>query len=81
MKRTTWYMHKVTIKRYDYGDLIDTEECFGWSTNGLWFDSLESGNYEEIKADKLSGNRPEWLDIVEGKPLTHKIDINPHGFM
>lgn len=76
------YIHKHTVRYYDYGSFLESESGLSWSHDGDVRNafSFEHGDYEKLKASKLE-DVPASLEIIEGEPVERRYDLNPHGLM
>ena len=75
-----FFVHPMTIRYYDYGDLLDTVTGICWSTdneNTIGFERGKTIADIRAKAESLGGA----IEIVEGRPIARSHDMNPHGFI
>ena len=80
--RLKLFVHELTLRHYDYGDLLDTEYGIAWSMDGdvLNVFGLERG----VTLDDIRARLAEFSDRVElvvGPPVERKHDMNPHGLI
>jgi hypothetical protein len=76
------YIHKHTVRYYDYGSFLESESGLSWSLTGNAQDTFgfERGDYAKLKASKLDGV-PTTLEILEGENVERRCELNPHGLM
>jgi hypothetical protein len=76
------YVHKMTVRYLDYGELLRVENGIAWSGSGdpsLSY-GFEAGiTVEDIRKRIDIGAHP--IEIVEGPPISRSFDMNPHGFI
>ncbi len=74
------YVHKMTVRYTDYGDLLETVHGIAWSSDGedpMGFERSKTVDQVRAKALAISST----IEIVEGKPVSRTHDMNPHGLI
>ncbi len=74
------YVHKKTVRYYDYGSFLETVTGIAWSTDNENPQGFEVGRtIEDVRAK--ASKYGEAVDIVEGTPIERSFDMNPHGLI
>ncbi len=82
----TLFVHKKTVRYYDYGCLMNTVHGIAWSPDGEPQNAtgFEHGGTVESARARLLALDPEGrqgFEIVEGPHVSRSCDMNPHGLM
>lgn len=74
------FVHAMTVRYTDYGDLLETVHGIAWSTDGQTTYGFERGRtVDEVRARALAVSPT--IEIVVGKTVSRTHDMNPHGLI
>lgn len=74
------YVHKMTIRYYDYGTPLGAEHGITWTVDGDVYRTMgfERGKTIESVRAKCAAYAGQ-IELVVGKPITRSHDMNPRG--
>lgn len=77
------YIHKKTVRYYDYRELLDTELGVAFSNTGKAEDSYgfqreEWPGFLETARREAAGST---VEVLEGEPVERKCNMNTHGLV
>ena len=81
------YVHPITVRYLDYGDLLSTETGVAWSTSGNPQDAMgfERGRtIAEVRERfaRLTGTEAmAAVELADGPAVVRSHDMNPHGLI
>ncbi len=78
------FVHKKTVRYYDYGALLETVTGISWSTDGKPENAtgFERGmTVEAARAKFTKVATPSNWELLEGPAVERSHDMNPHGFI
>lgn len=74
------FVHPMTVRYTDYGDLLGTETGICWSSDGETTTGFERGKtVDEVRARALAV--APTVEIVVGEAVSRTHDMNPHGLI
>ncbi len=76
------FVHRKTVRYYDYGDLLETAHGIAWSSDGDpdFATGFERGQTVAGAITEFAALAPpEGWEIVEGPAIERSHDMNPRG--
>lgn len=78
------YIHRAKKVLLDYGDVLETVTGVLWSLNGEDAFGFEEGKTPEVVRERIAQLSPEEqasVELLDGKAIEWRVDMNPHGFI